>query len=97
MVNLIDIQNEVEFRDKESKTKELLMCRLIAEIGELVNYMTKEIMRGHDYKDMIESELPDVLFYLTRIVNHYGLNWEDIWKKKMEYNSKKYNVIGYSE
>lgn len=65
---------------------------LAGEVGELANYLKKEL-RAHgsvDNQEAIEKEVPDILFYLLQFCADRGIDVEKVWDQKMIFNSCKY-------
>lgn len=77
--------------DKETKNVDMCLLRLVAEVGELVNYATKEILRGEDHRKEIKGELADIIYYTAKIADLFNFKLEDVFNEKMMFNATKYN------
>jgi NTP pyrophosphatase (non-canonical NTP hydrolase) len=85
------IQKQVNILDKETKNVDMCLLRLVAEVGELVNYATKEILRGEDHRKEIKGELADIIYYTAKIADLFNFKLEDVFNEKMMFNATKYN------
>lgn len=93
MLSVEAVQKMVGILDKETKNVDMCLLRLVAEVGELVNYATKEILRGEDHRKEIKGELADIIYYTAKICDLYSFKMEDVFNEKMMFNATKYNRI----
>ena len=68
------------------------MSILFAEIVELFQWMTQEESRdpGAETLARLEEEIGDVMIYLARLADKFGLNPLDLAKRKIAINARKY-------
>lgn len=64
---------------------------LAGEVGELCNYLKKELRGDYSKQKEIEAEVPDILFYLIQFCKSRGISISEEWDKKMLHNSIKYS------
>ena len=70
---------------------------LTGESGECADYIKKVVFHGHNLDLFkIESELGDVLWYVSAIATTLGINLEDVAYSNFEKLSKRY-IEGFSE
>lgn len=91
MLSIGAVQKMVGILDKETKNVDMCLLRLVAEVGELVNYATKEILRGEDHRKEIKGELADCIYYIAKICDLYSFDMENVFNEKMMFNATKYN------
>jgi len=70
----------------------IALC-LAGETGELCNYIKKEL-RSPEFREKKEQEIameiPDIVFYVARLIAVRGLDFDKIWHIKMNHNEIKY-------
>ena len=66
------------------KEKEYLMIGLMNEAGEVGGAFKKEIRDRVDNKELIIDEMGDVLWYLTRLCDVYGVKISDLMVNNMD-------------
>jgi NTP pyrophosphatase (non-canonical NTP hydrolase) len=71
-------------RYPKSREKEYLMLGLMNEAGEVGGAYKKEIRDGVDNTDLIIDELGDVLWYLTRLCDVYGIKISELMVTNMD-------------
>jgi NTP pyrophosphatase (non-canonical NTP hydrolase) len=79
-------------KDNVELLEHLLVC-LIGEVGECAN-VTKKIVRGDvqydDVRAELASELTDSFIYLAKICNQAGIDLEQEFLRKLDYNKKRF-------
>lgn len=89
-----DMHNDVSAlrSNKAHETQAYTAIALAGEVGELCNFVKKELRSGgaENHDEDIRKEVPDILFYLLQLCQLRGINIQHEWKKKMIHNSKKY-------
>ena len=71
-------------RYPKSREKEYLMLGLMNEAGEVGGAYKKEIRDRVDNTDLIIDELGDVLWYLTRLCDVYGIEISELMVNNMD-------------
>ena len=66
------------------REKEYLMIGLMNEAGEVGGAYKKEIRDRVDNKDLIIDEMGDVLWYLTRLCDVYGVKVSELMVNNMD-------------
>lgn len=62
-----------------------LIAGLAAEAGEVCGVVQKSVYKNQPVnRDDMRSELGDVLFYATALINHFGWNVEDVQKENVQ-------------
>ena len=62
-----------------------MLAALIEEVGELADVMLAvEGLKGNAERGRLEEELGDVLFALSCIANHYGIDLESALRRTVE-------------
>ena len=88
-MNIKDYEAYVESRCQSYVDLPYLVVALNEEAGEVAGWFKKFVLRANPTGLLsqldLKSELGDVLFYLTRLANHFGWSLEDI----MDYNKEK--------
>lgn len=71
-----------------------LMLNLVGEIGELSEAInkTESFQVDEDMRKEIGFEMVDVLNYLMRLANEYGVDIVEVWEEKMPLLAEKYPV-----
>ena len=77
-MNFHEYQEATAETDVSPGTKEYYVLGLIGEAGELANHLAKEQRDNTQHGEKIVGELGDILWFLTRLANYYGLNLEEI-------------------
>ncbi len=64
----------------------------VSEIVELFQWMTEEQSKklSPEKIQKLKEEIGDVMIYLTKLADKFGINLVDAAKKKLEINEKKY-------
>ena len=81
-------------RYPKSREKEYLMIGLMNEAGEVGGAYKKEIRDCVDNKDLIIDEMGDVLWYLTRLCDVYGVKVSELMVNNMD---KLFNRMSHEE
>ena len=76
------------------REKEYLMIGLMNEAGEVGGAYKKEIRDRVDNKDLIIDEMGDVLWYLTRLCDVYGVKVSELMVNNMD---KLFNQMTHEE
>ena len=71
-------------RYPKRREKEYLMLGLMNEAGEVGGAYKKEIRDSVDNTDLIVDELGDVLWYLTRLCDVYGVEISELMVNNMD-------------
>jgi NTP pyrophosphatase (non-canonical NTP hydrolase) len=89
-----ELDGFVEARGWRVKDPARLMLNLVGEIGELSEAVnkTESFQVGEDMRKEIGFEMVDVLNYLMRLANEYGVNLVEVWEEKMPLLAEKYPV-----
>ena len=78
-------------KPKELKNTQRYFLKLVEEVGELAEVIRKnKRMTDDNIKGTIEEVLSDVLYYTAMIANTYDIDLETVFRKKEEYNNKRY-------
>lgn len=70
-------------------TVQFHLLALAGEVGELCNDLKKQMrgdMDAHAFSDLAKTELPDILIYLLLLANTLGIDLEDAYEAKREFN-----------
>ena len=89
-----ELDDFVEARGWRVSDSSRLMLNLVGEIGELSEVVnkTESFQVDEDMRKEIGFEMVDVLNYLMRLANEYGVNLVEVWEEKMPLLAEKYPV-----
>ncbi len=80
--------------DDNVEVLQFLIIAALGELGEVAN-LTKKIARGDfllsDMKSDLEDEVIDTLIYIVKICNQLGVDIENVYKRKLEYNRSRFD------
>jgi len=93
-ITLTNLQKYVKKRDNKKNKKMDYFMKFIEEVGELSEMIKKEKKldsedgRTKAIKNTMDEEIADVLYYLAVLANVNGIDLEEAFVRKMEYNEK---------
>lgn len=102
-MNIKEYQEYVREGASPAYTKELAMLGLVGEVGEVADVIKKEAIYedmskfvekyGMSVEEKIKSELGDVLWQLTNLINCYKITIEEVIDHNVEKLNKRHNGI----
>lgn len=94
---LVEVKRTMPNLIAEESIIAMLAMGLADESGEFLGIIKKYLFHGHNLDiEHIKEELGDVTWYLANILNHYGIDPEEIFKKNIDKLKKRY-PNGFSE
>lgn len=95
--NVADLEKQIFKRTGKSKENPyFLLSNLSSEVGELCDEVIGiegERIEDKDYNDKSETakEIVDVVMNALRLANHYDIDFEKYWQKRLEGLYKKFS------
>lgn len=86
------LQDYIRAKDYHPEQVKEYFLKLTGEIGELADAIRKDLRPAcaEQIKGTIEEEVWDAMYYLIAIANCYGMDLDDVIRKKEKINNEKY-------